>query len=242
MFIETGFDSSLVFLVFILAIVGLIRGFLSELASIINWFGSFYLTSKLKPFFVPFFKDKIHIPFLLDMVVNAILFCSLIIGISIINKFLVSKLKQIVPSHTNSGLGFLFGFAKGVLLGCLILAFFSVIYNNSSNQPSWLDNSYIYNSTKNKNELFIGMINSILGELVDEDFEKINRKRKDRLEQEIQKIKEIKDTTDDLNTIKNEFFEKLNIGIDSDKNESKTDDVNSREINDIDKLIDIIGD
>ena len=175
-FIATNLDSSLIFLIFILSIIGLIRGFLNELVSLLNWSGSFYLTSKIKPLIVPLLKEKIQIPFLLDIIVNAIVFVSLIITLSILNKFLASKIKKIIPTSTNNGLGFLFGFVKGVLLNCLIIAFLTIIYKNSIKQPDWLYNSYFYNSNKGKNSIFINIINTILGDLIDSN-EKVNSEK-----------------------------------------------------------------
>ncbi len=206
-FVATNLDSSLIFLIFILSIIGLIRGFLNELASIINWSGSFYLTSKIKPLIVPFLKNKIQIPFILDIIVNAVVFVSLIITLSILNKYLISKIKKIIPTSTNNGLGFLFGFIKGILLSGLIVAFLTIIYKNSIRQPDWLYNSYFYNSNKSRNCIFINIINVILGDLIDNN--KNNNQIINNIEDESDEVK--KDIIEDLksNVQKKEDIEKL---------------------------------
>ena len=180
-FVATNLDYSLVSLIFILSLIGLIRGFLNELISLINWSGSFYLTSKIKPLIIPLLKEKIQIPFLLDIIVNSIVFVSLIITLSILNKYLASKIKKIVPTSTNNGLGFLFGLVKGVLLSSLIIAFLTVIYKNSTRQPDWLYDSYIFNLNKNKNSIFINIINTILGDLIDNEEKIDNSKNNDKI-------------------------------------------------------------
>lgn len=165
-FIATNLDSILLSLIFILSIIGLIRGFLNELVSLINWSGSFYLTSKIKPLVIPILKEKIKIPFLLDIIVNAVVFVSLMIILSILNKYLASKIKRLIPTSTNNGLGFLFGGIKGILLSGFTIAFLNVIYKDSIKQPDWLYDSYSYNLTKDKNSVFTNVINTILGDLI----------------------------------------------------------------------------
>lgn len=247
MLIQTNLDCILIFLVFSLSILGLLRGFLNELGSIINWFASLYLTAKIKPLVVPLFKSIITIPFLLDIVVNAILFVSLMIGVSILNKFLISKLKQYIPNYTNSELGFLVGCAKGVLLCCMILAFLSVIYDHSSKKPNWLYDSYIYNSSKNKNSLFVDIIKSILGDVASENKETKNNSKNDEKNKKIEDIKEeinsIKDDViDSINENAKESIRKINEDVSEsikDINENTNTDINKK---DIEKLINILTD
>lgn len=166
LFIATNLDSILLSLIFILSIIGLIRGFLNELVSLINWSGSFYFTSKIKPLVIPILKEKIQIPFLLDIMVNAVVFVSLMIILSILNKYLASKIKRFIPTSTNNGLGLMFGGIKGILLGGFVIAFLNVIYKGSTKQPDWLYDSYSYNVTKDKNSVFTNVINAILGDLI----------------------------------------------------------------------------
>ena len=120
--ITSNFDIVIAVILMFFSFVGLIRGFLKELSSVINWFGSLYLTSIIKPFINPLFEDKIKIPFLLDMVVNIVVFVGLVIVISIITNYLSIILRRLIPATINGGLGFLFGLLKGVLLSFLIIA------------------------------------------------------------------------------------------------------------------------
>lgn len=229
MFIASSLDSFLVFLVFTLSIIGFIRGFLKEIASIINWFGSFYLISVFKPFVVPLLKDKIQIPFLLDITVNSIIFVILIIVISILNNYLISMIKKVVPNITNNGLGFLFGFMKGLLITGFIVAFLNIVYKKTTQLPMWLDNSYIYNSVKIENSIFSNIIESILG-----DLNNVNKKieiSNSNTNKNIEKIKDkiIEKTTD----LKDDIGDNIEEMIKNDKR-----NINNK---DIEKLINIIA-
>jgi membrane protein required for colicin V production len=175
-------------MVFGLSAVGLIRGFLKEVTSIINWFGSFYLTSKIKPSLTPLLQDKIKIPFLLDVVVNIILFATLTIALSIIGNYLISAIKKIVPTSTNSSLGFLFGFLKGILISGVTISFLSIVYQNSDNKPYWLNKSHIYNSM-GSSSMFKSMLENILGDLM-----KLEDKKKESSDDGVQQDKIIDDT------------------------------------------------
>lgn len=179
--LTSNFDIIIAVIIMLLSLFGLIRGFLRELSSIINWFGSFYLASVFKPMIRPIFEDKIQIPFLLDIIANAVLFVLLIIVISIITNYLSIILRKLIPISLNGTLGFLFGLTKGVLLSLLIISFLKVVYNDKS--PDFLKDSIIYNSVAS-DDIFIDMLNNIFG-----DFSK-NRNIKKDINKKIEEIKE----------------------------------------------------
>ena len=83
--ITSNFDTTIAIILIFFSTCGLIRGFLKEISSVVNWFGSFYLTSAIKPFVRPFFEEKIQIPFLLDTIMNITIFVVLIV----VNPFVV---------------------------------------------------------------------------------------------------------------------------------------------------------
>jgi membrane protein required for colicin V production len=167
-----------------MALIGLIRGFLKELFSIINWSSSFYLTSMFKPLVIPILKSKIKIPFLLDIVSNLMIFAILIIVITISTNYLLSVVKKIIPNPTNSGLGFIFGLLKGFLIAGIVVSFIKILYKNSSEKPDWIVNSYIYNSIDGDN-VFTEILKNMLGDMV--DLENIETKLQEKIGDEVEK-------------------------------------------------------
>ena len=163
--ITSNFDIAIAIILMFFSFVGLIRGFLKELSSIVNWFGSFYLTSIVKPFINPFFEEKIKIPLLLDIVVNIVVFVGLIVVISIITNYLVVILKKLIPVTLNGSLGFLFGMLKGILLSLLIIAFMKIVYNKKT--PEYLEESIIYSAVSN-DDFFVDMLHDIFGDFAEE--------------------------------------------------------------------------
>lgn len=190
MFTST-FDTIIAIILMFLSFVGLIRGFLKEVSSIANWFGSFYLTSVIKPFISPFFEDKIKIPFLMDMVVNVLVFVGLMIVISIITNYLTVILKKLIPSSLNGSLGFIFGLLKGILLSLLIIAFLKIAYNKKT--PDYLENSIIYTAVSS-DDIFVRMLSNIFGdfakekESIDDLLNEIDETSKKELDEKIDDI------------------------------------------------------
>lgn len=169
--ILSGLDLSLSIVILSFSLIGLIRGFLNEITSIINWFGAFYLTSITKPFLVVLLQKKITVPFLPDIVANIILFVMFIIILSISTNYVILSIKKILPASVNGIFGFIFGAFKGGLLSILFLSSVNIIYKNTSpGEQKWLEKSVIYglyNNIGNEN-IFSKSIENILGDMLKE--------------------------------------------------------------------------
>lgn len=169
--ILSNLDLSLSIVILSFSLIGLVRGFLNEVTSIINWFGAFYLTSIIKPFFVVFLQKKITVPFLPDIIANIILFVIFIIILSISTNYILLSIKKILPASVNVVFGFIFGAFKGVLLSILFLSSINIIYKNTDpKEQRWLEKSVIYglyNDIGDKN-IFSKSIESILGDMLKE--------------------------------------------------------------------------
>jgi membrane protein required for colicin V production len=164
--LESGLDIFLVLILFLTSIIGLIRGFLKEAATVINWFGSIYLTSVLKPSAAKLFPESVKFPFSLDIITNAVLFVTLLLTLSLINKFLVERLKTLIPFSTNSGLGFLSGFFEGVLLIAFVLSCLNVIYGEK--RPEFLSKSLVNQIVDKNAGSLVRMIDNLLGNFIKE--------------------------------------------------------------------------
>ena len=242
--ITSNFDIVIATILMFFSFMGLIRGFLKELSSVINWFGSLYLTSIIKPFINPLFEDKIKIPFLLDMVVNIVVFVGLIIIISIITNYLSIILRKLIPATINGGLGFLFGLLKGILLSLLIIAFMRIAYNK--NLPDYLKNSTIYNKVL-KDEFFVDILHNIFGDFSKESIIENTSETIDNT------LKNINENIENINETLDEKIENINNGVKAiDKNidekiEDVTDSLNNidaeklMDSKNLNRLIDIIN-
>jgi membrane protein required for colicin V production len=176
--LESNLDVFLISVLLLTSLIGLIRGFLKEIASIVGWFGSMYLTSVLKPYAIMLFPQDFRFPFLIDIITNSALFITLMISLSIISKMAIDKLKSFIPLSVNSGLGFLFGFFKGVLIISLVLTCLNVVYKDK--KPDFLSKSIINKIVDKNAETFTKVINSLLGNFIKEniaDTEKNNEEK-----------------------------------------------------------------
>lgn len=211
----SNFDIILVVVVAFFSIIGLIRGFLKELTSIITWFGSIYLTSILKPFAIKLLSSRIQFPFLLDLIANASVFVVLIIFFSICSKTIVEKIKSLLPYSINTSLGFLFGFVKGIMIIGLFLGCFNSLFKEESKKPEILKTSFVNDLLINKTNIFIDTTNVLLGSYVGSD--------------------QVKSNVDNLNDFidKTERYNKVRKILNEDTEDNKKDKNKEKDINDI---------
>ncbi len=165
----SGLDISLITILLLFSFIGLIRGFIKELSSIVNWVGSFYLTATTKPIVLQKIENRVNIPLLPDLITNIVLFILYMIVLSIFMNFIVNNIKKILPTSTNSFLGFILGSLKGILVSMFILTGMNIVNENSSKKIKILENSMLYNySGKSKNGIFNNVIESLLGNFLKE--------------------------------------------------------------------------
>lgn len=200
------FDCILIGVVLFFGLIGLIRGFIKEVCSIINWVTTFYLTAFLKPILLDIFK--INIPFLGDLIVNSVLFVVIIIIISLITKQISFIFKKLINTEINLVLGFCFGFIKGSLIILLLLSTCSILYKDKKNQ--FLENSFIFNNTVSAQNDVNSILKTLFGDFIQEKQVKVKKHLEDK------KIEEIKTIIDTENKI-------LNIK-ENNKNEKKKDE------------------
>ncbi|MDR2760765.1 MAG: CvpA family protein [Rickettsiales bacterium] len=155
----TNIDIFLIFVLLAISLIGLVRGFLNELSSIINWFGSAYLTSVLKPIITRLLSDNSIPTRFVSVATSLSLFIILVIAISIVNKMVVKKVEYYIPQSINGGLGFLFGFFKGVLFISIFLSSLNVV--SGKIKVDFLSNSLVNNIMTKNDGFLINLINNI---------------------------------------------------------------------------------
>lgn len=160
-----NFDIFILLLFLFCIVIGLIRGFIRELFSLLNWVLSFYLLTLLKPLFTGYFAELIRIPFLSDIILNISIFVIVLIILSIISKYIAELLKKIMPYNLDTTLGFLFGIVKAYVILILVTSTIEVLYNEK--EPEILNNS-VFNKIFYRNETANDKIRILLGDFLEE--------------------------------------------------------------------------
>lgn len=160
-----NFDIFILLLFLFCIVIGLIRGFIRELFSLLNWVLSFYLLTLLKPLFTGYFAELIRIPFLSDIILNISIFVIVLIILSIISKYIAELLKKIMPYNLDTTLGFLFGIVKAYVILILVTSTIEVLYNGK--EPEILNNS-VFNKIFYRNETANDKIRILLGDFLEE--------------------------------------------------------------------------
>jgi len=123
------------------SLLGLSRGFIKEFLSLTKWMLSLYLT------FISFEKTKIILSgFLKDTeIINLIAAASVFLLIFVILTFIFNFLSKIISlkgfDFIDKLLGFLFGFARMVLIFSLLFIIYTDVFYNQE-KPAWFNDSY----------------------------------------------------------------------------------------------------
>lgn len=192
MIFQSNLDFCIALVLLLLALVGFARGFLREVVSIVNWFGSFYFTSLAKPLALSLLGNRITTPFLLDIISNAVLFVFFVIVFSLANSYLVSRIRGLIPASVDRLLGLFFGSIKGLLVSMIVLASINILYRSPNvNDPLWLENSIAYRCFSGpRGSVFVEILERIFGDLLREENnpEKPDEKPKEKLDSKIEDL------------------------------------------------------
>ena len=123
------------------SLIGLSRGFIKEFLSLIKWILSLYIA------FISFEKTKIILSsFLkdtetLDLIAAISTFLLTFLILSLIFNFLSKFLSLKGIGFIDKSLGFLFGFARMVLIFSLLFIIYTDVFYNQE-KPAWFNDSY----------------------------------------------------------------------------------------------------
>ena len=137
----TIFDFIFLSLTIFSSFLGLSRGFIKEFLSLIKWLLSLYIA------FISFEKTKIILSgFLKDTeIINLIAAASVFLLIFVILTFIFNFLSKIISlqgfDFIDKLLGFLFGFARMVLIFSLLFIIYTDVFYNQE-KPAWFNDSY----------------------------------------------------------------------------------------------------
>lgn len=168
--ILTVFDYLVFAIMIFFVFLGLVRGFIRELFSLINWIGSGFLTVLLRPYLNNIIAQKISNTIISNVVSSVLIFIIVIIGFSIILSNVARLINTKFPQSINITLGIAFGFTKGFLICSLIFASIINLFGNSSDLssksgPKWLQDSQTYRALSFGGYMILPFADSIFGQI-----------------------------------------------------------------------------
>ncbi len=117
----TGFDYTVFIIIGLCIIVSMMRGAVREALSIIGWLVAFYVAKTYAAQLIPLLPQDIPSDALRVLAAFSILFLGVLLIFSLLSIALSSLLKRIGLSWLNRFFGALFGFAKGLLIVCVLV-------------------------------------------------------------------------------------------------------------------------
>jgi len=117
----TIFDYTVFIIIGACIIISMMRGAVREMLSIIGWLAALYVAKTYSTQLVPLFPQDIPTDSLRILAAFLILFLGVLLVVSLLSIALSSVLEKIGLSWLNRFFGALFGFAKGLLIVCILV-------------------------------------------------------------------------------------------------------------------------
>jgi membrane protein required for colicin V production len=144
-------DISIVAVVVISTIIGIFRGFVKEVLTLLSWTIAIILAYNFYHLLVPYL-EFISIPLIKMIVAGFIIFLSVLILLSLVNYILSKSMKLVGFDWFDKSLGAGFGFARAMLLLSLVAIVVSPNTDNSidktvatsDDNASWKKGSILY--------------------------------------------------------------------------------------------------
>lgn len=219
----TVFDYIIFFIILFFTILGLIRGFVGELTSLISWLGAIFITVKLNPLLSDIIYQKIQNSIFANLSSSGIIFVISIILLSILLSRISEKIVAKMPTSINLTLGTLIGIVKGILVSTIIFLIILELmiekkdYTDLSQKigPQWLQNSKSYTMLSFGAYAISPFTNSFLEKKADKKVNEIDTK--EAIKEENKKIKNEEKEEDKINNLRR-FNDEEEIS-DEDRNE-----------------------
>ena len=117
----TSFDYTVFIIIGACIIISMMRGAVREMLSIIGWLAALYVAKTYSTQLVPLLPQDIPTDSLRILAAFLILFLGVLLVVSLLSIALSSVLEKIGLSWLNRFFGALFGFAKGLLIVCILV-------------------------------------------------------------------------------------------------------------------------
>ncbi len=132
-------DLALLAIVLVSALLSMVRGFTREVLAIASWLAAAVAAYYLHPLVMPYLEDYIQKDQIRQIVAVAVVFFATLIVVSIITVRLSDAILDSKVGPLDRTLGFIFGAARGFLLGVIAFLFFTWLVPKA--QPEWIANA-----------------------------------------------------------------------------------------------------
>lgn len=133
-------DLGVIGVVFVSAILSLMRGFTREVLAIGSWIAAAAAAYYLYPYVMPYLAPYIHKTVVLEAVAAAVVFFATLIVVSLFTVRLSDAILDSKIGALDRSLGFVFGAARGFLLAVVAFAIFNWLVGDKQ-QPEWVQNA-----------------------------------------------------------------------------------------------------
>ena len=211
----TLFDYIIFFIIGFFSILGLARGFIGELSSLISWVGAILITMLLNPYLSAIIYAKLNSEVFSNLSSGGIIFTVSIILLSIITSRIDQKITTKIPTSINITLGAFFGLIKGILISTIIFLIIVELFGNTEKllgkkAPKWLQSSKTYKLLLFSAETISPFTDSFFNTLgknynnmdvnIDKNKDISKENKKTEKIEETEKAEEIIENKDELNT------------------------------------------
>ena len=207
----TLFDYIIFFIIGFFSILGLARGFIGELSSLISWIGAILITMLLNPYLSTIIYAKLNSKIFSNFSSGGIIFATSIILLSIITSKIDQKITTKIPTSINITLGAFFGLIKGILISTIIFLIIVELFGNTEKllgkkAPKWLQSSKTYKLLLFSAETISPFTDSFFNKIgenyndMDDNIDKDKDSKENKETVETEKAEEIIENKDELNT------------------------------------------
>ncbi len=133
-------DLGVIGVVFVSAILSLMRGFTREVLAIGSWLAAAAAAYYFYPYVTPYLAPYIHKAVVLQAVAAAVVFFATLIVVSLFTVRLSDAILDSKIGALDRSLGFVFGAARGFFLAVVAFAIFNWLVGDKQ-QPEWVQNA-----------------------------------------------------------------------------------------------------
>ena len=117
----TYFDYAVIAIVGLSVVVSMMRGAVKEMLAILGWIAAFYVAKAYSPLLATFLPEGIPTEALKTLIAFVILLIAVLFLNGLITMAISGVISKVGLGWINRFLGMLFGFAKGLLISCVLV-------------------------------------------------------------------------------------------------------------------------
>ncbi|QVL45669.1 MAG: CvpA family protein [Methylophilaceae bacterium] len=133
----TSFDYIVIAIIVLSVVVSMMRGAVKEMLAIVGWFVAFYVSKAYSVMLADFLPEGIPTEALKTLIAFLIILIAVLFLTGLLAMAISSMVSKIGLGWLNRFFGVLFGFAKGLLIACLLV--FLAGLTNLPKEQMWTD-------------------------------------------------------------------------------------------------------